>query len=278
MKFEGKNMSIKQRFSEILRSSSALGNINKWLRNHLNLHGNHCDMLNIHCSKNQIAMPGSSQTIYCHASSYLRETKIHMEGDRNALEIAENSCIYGEGVKTVYVCGNNNHIVIGEGCTLRKISFFIRGSGNTIVIGDNCSLYNAQFHMEQNDNEIRIGDGTTLHGREYQPIHMAVDEGSKILIGEDCMLAHSIQFRSTDSHSIVDLSGRRLNPAKDILIGNHCWIGLQCIILKGTEVAEHSVIAAGAVCSKKYLEPHCIIAGNPAKIVKQNIDWDRKFL
>ena len=92
------------------------------------------------------------------------------------------------------------------------------------------------------------------------------------------MLSHGIQIRSTDSHSIVNMNGDRINPAQNVVIGDHCWIGLQSIILKGTVLGHHCVVGAGAVCSKKYDECNCVLVGNPAKISKENIDWDRKFV
>ncbi|WP_155243820.1 hypothetical protein [Butyrivibrio fibrisolvens] len=44
-------------------------------------------------------------------------------------------------------------------------------------------------------------------------------------------------------------------------------------MLKGAEIADDCVIAAGAIVSKKYEEKNCILAGIPAKIVKRGINW-----
>lgn len=248
------------------------------LRNRLHCSGNVCLLENIHCQRNRITLKGTQTELRCDPSAVLRDSTVYLEGNLNSMMIGEGTSLYGEGANIAYICGNDNRIIIGNHCTLRKVSFFIRGSGNTIVIGDHCSAYNTQFHIEQNGNEIVVGTGTTFHGRDEQAIHMAADEGSCIHIGKDCMFAHSTQIRSTDSHSIVDLNGKRLNPARDVVIGDHCWIGLQCIILKGTEIPSHCVAAAGAVCSKKYTESNSVIAGNPARVVKHEIDWDRKFV
>ena len=48
--------------------------------------------------------------------------------------------------------------------------------------------------------------------------------------------------------------------------------------MKGTELADSTVVAAGAVCTKKYEHGNVVLAGNPAKVVKEKIDWDRKLL
>ena len=93
------------------------------------------------------------------------------------------------------------------------------------------------------------------------------------------MLAHSVQMRRTDSHSIVDLSGKRLNPAKDIHIGRHCWLGMRSIILKGCVIEPNTVVAAGSVCGRHTEQiSNCILAGNPAKVVKRDVNWDRQFV
>jgi len=147
-----------------------------------------------------------------------------------------------------------------------------------IELKDDISAFGAEFHIEQNGNYLQIRKGTTFHGRNGYPIHIALDEGSTVLIDEDCMFSNGIQIRSTDSHSITDIKGNRINYAENIKIGKHCWIGLNCIILKGTQIAPHTVVAAGSICTSSYLRENCIIAGNPARIVKQNIDWDRKFV
>lgn len=248
------------------------------IRNKQQLHGNECALLNIHSVRNHINMLGCGHALRSVSSACLRACNIHVEGKNNSIEIAQGTSLYGEGANTAYISGSGNRVIIGSNCMLRKASFFIRGNNNTIIIGDGCSAYNVQFHIEQDGNAIYVGDGTTFHGRDAQAVHLAADEGSRILIGNDCMFAHSTQIRSTDSHSIIDDSGKRINPAKDVVIGNHCWIGLQCIILKGVELADRCVVAAGAVCSKKYEESNCVIGGNPARVIKRNIDWDRKFL
>lgn len=56
----------------------------------------------------------------------------------------------------------------------------------------------------------------------------------------------------------------------DTIIGDNCVIGINSIILPGIKVNNHSVVAAGAIVSKD-VPSGCIVAGNPAKVIKQNI-------
>lgn len=52
-----------------------------------------------------------------------------------------------------------------------------------------------------------------------------------------------------------------------ITIGDDCWIGANVVVTSGVTIGKHSVIAAGSVVTKNVPE-YCIVAGNPAKIIK----------
>ena len=55
-------------------------------------------------------------------------------------------------------------------------------------------------------------------------------------------------------------------------IEENVWVGSRALILKGVRVGKGSIVAAGAVVTKN-VPPNCIVAGNPAKVVKENISW-----
>lgn len=56
--------------------------------------------------------------------------------------------------------------------------------------------------------------------------------------------------------------------AKSITIEDNVWITMNCIILAGVTIGKNSVVAAGSVVTKSQ-PPNSLIAGNPAKVVKQ---------
>ena len=74
-------------------------------------------------------------------------------------------------------------------------------------------------------------------------------------------------IRDSDSHS----TGEGRTPTKPITIGDHVLIGARCIILKGVTIGEGAVVAAGSIVTKD-VEPHTLVAGNPARFVR-NVDW-----
>ena len=92
------------------------------------------------------------------------------------------------------------------------------------------------------------------------------------------MFSHNIRLRTSDSHSIVDSKGNRINYSKNIVVGNHVWVGLESLILKGSVIADNSVVAARATVNKQFEQSGCIIAGAPAKQIKEDINWDRRKL
>ncbi len=66
----------------------------------------------------------------------------------------------------------------------------------------------------------------------------------------------------------LDGGNSDLVPAKEIYIGNNCFIGCNAIILKGTILGDGCVVGAGAVVAGKF-EDNCVIAGNPARVIRR---------
>ncbi|GHV88631.1 hypothetical protein AGMMS50267_09910 [Spirochaetia bacterium] len=90
------------------------------------------------------------------------------------------------------------------------------------------------------------------------------------------MLSYNINVLTSDAHLIFDKNTKeKINQNKDIIIGNHVWIGMNAMILKGVEIKDNSIIGAYSLVTKKFCNENIIVAGNPAKIIKENIEWQR---
>jgi acetyltransferase-like isoleucine patch superfamily enzyme len=57
-------------------------------------------------------------------------------------------------------------------------------------------------------------------------------------------------------------------PGKDVIIGKKCWIGMNSVILPGVCLGDHTIVGAGSVVTKSFPDGNCIIAGNPARIIR----------
>lgn len=93
-----------------------------------------------------------------------------------------------------------------------------------------------------------------------------------INIGKDCNISWGCQFLDDDFH-LIKYENKR-EKSKVINIGNNVWIGCNVSILKGSHIASGCVVAANSVVSGDFIEENCLIAGNPAKVVKRNISWE----
>lgn len=169
--------------------------------------------------------------------------------------------------------GKNNCLILEEGCRIydSQIQFF--GENNTVKIEHDCVLKNVDIWISDG-GIVEIGHNTHFSGKT----HIACIEGKKVHIGERCLFSDTITFRTGDSHSILDSDGKRINKAKDITIGNHVWIGQQVIVLKGSTVGADSIVGTGSLLTGKTYDSNSIIAGIPAKIVKQHVSWDPRTL
>ena len=106
--------------------------------------------------------------------------------------------------------------------------------------------------------------------------HFACTEnGSKLIVGDDGMLSSNVQIRTGDSHSFVDLEGRRINHAKSAVIGNNCWICKDAKVLKGVHLEGDVIVSTEAIVTKSF-GINILLGGTPAKVLKENVSWDKE--
>ena len=176
------------------------------------------------------------------------------------------------------ISGTKNEIIIGRMAKLKNCTITILGNNNKIKIGGGRTIINnVSFYSEDHNNHIIIGEHFTMEGG-----HIASTEGENITIGNDCMFSGDIEIRNGDSHSIIkEGTQKRTNWAKSVLIGNHVWLAAHVRVLKGSIIPPNSIVGNSSVVLGKLTSPNSIYVGNPAKLVKDQINWDRdryKFL
>lgn len=153
--------------------------------------------------------------------------------------------------------------------------FVFRFPKAEISFGDDCcinsnfwsnllGLYQRTIVIARGTGKITIGNDVGISGATIY----AVDD---ISIGNHCRIGANVKIVDNDFHPI-DAEARRVEDREQIMhrpikIGNDVFIGMNAIILKGTELGDGCVVGAGAVVSGKY-GPNCVIAGNPAKVIK----------
>ena len=166
--------------------------------------------------------------------------------------------------------GTENSLILEKGGVFRNCEFMFIGNKNTMKFGENFHAYDGSFYTEDDKNAIEVGDNSMFAGK----IHIACTESTKCTVGNGCLFSSEIVIRTGDSHSILSLSGERINPAKDVKISDRVWIGHRVLINKGVSIGSDSVVGTGAVVTKQFNDTNVIIAGVPAKVVKRDIVWE----
>ncbi|ASK27539.1 hypothetical protein BG910_07090 [Neisseria chenwenguii] len=168
--------------------------------------------------------------------------------------------------------GRDNIVEIDPEANIHNLYIEMMGNGGTVKIGKQVSLHGTiriGFGCE-----VRIGDRTS----STNPIYATCAEQTRLIIGSDCMFATNNQLRTDDAHAIYDVhTGKRTNKSKDIIIGDHVWIGYGATISGGTVIGSGSVVGAFSFVRNKFPN-NCVIAGVPAKLVKKDIFWERPLL
>ena len=168
----------------------------------------------------------------------------------------------------ININGNNNIVEIAEDCLLTNTIISISSNNNKVII-DKKARFMGPCRIRMFGNAtLHIGENAGIRGVEF------VLDNADISVGKLCMFSYDIIVRNTDSHRVIQLSDDVIvNKPKDILLGNHVWIGQGATLLKGIQIGDNSIIAAKSVVTKD-CPCNAITAGNPAKIVKTGITWD----
>jgi acetyltransferase-like isoleucine patch superfamily enzyme len=169
------------------------------------------------------------------------------------ITIGSNSKIY-EQCEIHNLMGDKNKIRIGENSHIRG-KLLIFANGGEIIVGNNCY----------------VGESTYIWSAD------------KISIGNDVLISDNVHIVDTNSHEINAVERAKgfikmLDEGhpkkkgniltKSIEICDNAWISFNVTILKGVTIGRGAIVGAGSVVTKDVPE-FCLVAGNPAKIIKK---------
>ena len=110
--------------------------------------------------------------------------------------------------------------------------------------------------------DVLIGDYTRigLHNTIIGPVRI----GSHVNLAQGITVT-ALNHNFDDTNKRIDEQGV---STKAVIINDDVWIGANAVILPGVTIGNHCVVAAGAVVTKD-VPPHSLVAGVPAKVIKQ---------
>jgi acetyltransferase-like isoleucine patch superfamily enzyme len=175
----------------------------------------------------------------------------------------------------------NSKIVVRNGSLKVGIDFGYFDAGMYDCTKENCRIYLENSSLEIEGN-VSLCPGVVIYGLNARIViknGTIVNGGSQIIalkeieIGEDCLLAQGVIIRDNDGHKLSTKPGEEASKEiEKVNIGNHCWLGQRTMILKGVVLQDNIIVAAGAVVAKS-VEANNLVAGVPAKVIKENVKW-----
>lgn len=176
----------------------------------------------------------------------------------------------------------------------RRISKKLGGAKSRVYFDSKVNIVNPDAIFF--GSNVGVGEGT-----RFLPIKVSVGKAytPKIIIGDGCQIGKNNSFACihnitignnvlfagnvhiTDhSHGYEDITlpvfKQPLISKGGISIGEDSWLGFSCEILSGVNIGKHCVVAARAVVTKD-VPDYCVVAGNPAKIIKKYNTISKKW-
>ena len=149
-----------------------------------------------------------------------------------------------------------------------------RAGGRIHVDGRQTCILNTKLIVREPGGLIRIGEDFSMQGGIIQSV-----ESQPVLIGSHCMFSGDLEIISGDLHPIFNLSNKVIiNPSCEIVIGDHVWIAAHVRVLKGVTIASNVVVGSCALVSNDLTHPNAIYVGQPARLLKVGIGWQRNHL
>lgn len=144
-----------------------------------------------------------------------------------------------------------------------------------LILEKNTIILTGGYISGSNNSKITIGKNS------YISQEVRFNSRHSIQIGKNVLIGYQVMMMDYDAHTIFyhdDLNNQQLNSqsnqGKAIVIGDNVWIGARVTILKGVNIGAGSIIGANS-CVASNIPANTIAVGNPAKIVRSNISWQR---
>ncbi len=175
--------------------------------------------------------------------------------------------------------------IIGNGQVFNRFTCIMLEDGSDshdISIGDHAML--SGLLISQNHGKIQLG--TYAYMRE----NSVIGSVKSVTIGDYTSIADYVVIMDNNNHSInpedrlikssspkgSEFRKWKYSDAEPIVIGRNVWVGSFARICKGVNIGDNSIVASNAVVTKD-VPPNSIVAGNPAKIVKTEIDKSPRY-
>lgn len=166
------------------------------------------------------------------------------------------------------------YAVAGEGLELSPRSNCHADTPGNITLGKHCRIYGTL--ESQSGGKIRMGDNCCIYNDSI------LGSVNSITIGNEVIISNRVHIYDNNNHPTdprvrrqmcrgdFDGDAWRWHHADNapVVIEDNVWIGEYAAVLKGVTVGKGAIVASHAVVTKD-VPPYTIVAGNPARVVKE---------
>lgn len=171
-------------------------------------------------------------------------------------------------------------IIRFEGIKVRPILFAL-GFNGTEEVNSQRGLINLcdgelVFKGKCNMGEgcvIGVSGGRLTFGKNFSANkNFFVSCNKEITFGDDCMLGWNVLLFDATGH-VIFKDGVQKESFRPIHIGNHVWLCAEVHVMKGSSIADGSVVGYRSLVTGRFVEPNSLVAGSPAQFVQSGIQW-----
>ena len=137
----------------------------------------------------------------------------------------------------------------------------------TLVFKGTAHLGNGTKIYIRNNGKLVLDDNFEVSASSQFVCYHRIETGRDVQFAWDCLVM------DTDTHAVYDTDRRLANPNKPVYIGDKVWVECRTLIMKGAAIPSNCVVGADCLLRGKDFQPNSVIAGRPAKSVKEISGW-----
>lgn len=177
-----------------------------------------------------------------------------------------------------YLFGHHNRVEIGDAAIPSRLRLRIHGNHNHVRIAHKAEIKDLTIvcgtHVPAHNVRVEIDEEFTI---EVGGRFLLYNSGNRLSIGRECMFSNGVTIRCGESpHLIFDRdSGDYRDVSDGVFIGHHVWVGEDAYITKAVSIGDESIVGARSVVTRRFTDTHVALAGNPARVVREQVQWIR---
>jgi acetyltransferase-like isoleucine patch superfamily enzyme len=132
------------------------------------------------------------------------------------------------------------------------------------VLRQNAGVTWAVHHTATIRSPQRLVRGLATFPGDSPGVYINADNG--VVVGDFTNLGPHVGLISANHDLVTNMTS---TSAPALRIGRFCWVGMGAVVLPGVELGDFTVVGAGAVVTRSFPAGYCVLAGNPARLLRE---------